>query len=76
MKHENIRKYCNVCKLCEYACDKGWIRRLNEYPGCVHIPKKVLLQNYRNLVYRSRATIKLFDLEPVAVYKLLLCLKR
>ena len=31
--HGNVKKLCDVRKLCEYAEKEGWIARVHEYPA-------------------------------------------
>ena len=31
--HENVKKLCDVRKLCEYAEKEGWVARVHEYPA-------------------------------------------
>ena len=31
--HENVKKLCDVRKLCEYAEKEGWLARVHEYPA-------------------------------------------
>ena len=32
-KHGNVKKLCDVRKLCEYAEKEGWLTRVHEYPA-------------------------------------------
>ena len=33
LMHENVKKLCDVRKLCEYAEKEGWVARVHEYPA-------------------------------------------